>query len=370
MKKIPYSRQWIDKEDILAVSKTLKSDFITKGPKIDQFEKALADFTGAKYAVVFNSGTSALHASYFAIGLSRPWEFITSPLTFAATANAGLYLGAKPVFCDCNSETGNIDVSKIEDKLTKKTKMIVPVDYGGQPADLKSIHKVARIHNLFVVEDACQALGAEYNGKKIGCCEFSDICVFSFHPVKTITTGEGGAATTNNKTLYEKLLAFRTHGILKKQDWLYEMIYLGYNYRMTDFQAALGHSQLKKIERFVKRRREIALFYYQALKNNPFFDIPSENKNSAWHLYPIRLKTKYVSKKKQIFRDLIKQGIGVQVHHIPVYFHPFYRKLGITRGLCPAAEDFYKRVISIPIYPAMSDADAKYVVKTILGIFK
>ena len=293
---IPYSRQFIDEEDIEEVVKVLKSDFITQGPKIQEFEKKLAKYCGPKYAVVFNSGTSALHGAYFALlGLRKGDEFITSPITFVATANAGLYLGAKPVFVDIEADTGNIDALKIEKKITKKTKLIVPVHYAGHPVDLEKISEIAKKNKLFVVEDACHALGAKYRRQKavsskqnkdkksedwikIGSCKYSDMTVLSFHPVKHITTGEGGSVLTNNEEFYQRLLMFRTHGITKDSsrftihdsrligDWYYEMQFLGYNYRMTDIQAALGTSQLKKLDSFVDRKRAIADCYNKAFR--------------------------------------------------------------------------------------------------------
>jgi len=410
---IPYSRQFIDEEDIEEVVKVLKSDFITQGPKIQEFEKKLAEYCGSKHAVVFNSGTSALHGAYFALGLRKGDEFITSPITFVATANAGLYLGVKPVFVDIEADTGNIDALKIEKKITKKTKLIVSVHFAGHPVDLQKIYTIARKYNLSIVEDACHALGAKYRRQKavsskqnkdkksedwikIGSCKYSDMTVLSFHPVKHITTGEGGAVLTNNEEYYKKLLMFRSHGITKDKaqfkvnakdyikehlnlnlnnfnnldnlnsyfdDWYYEMQFLGYNYRMTDIQAALGTSQLKKLDSFVDRRRAIADCYNKAFRDNPYFDIPTEEDYaySSYHLYPIRLKDKYKDKKRDIFSKLRKQGLGVQVHYIPVYLQPYYKELGYKKGLCPVAEDFYMREISIPVYPAMKDEDMKYV---------
>ncbi len=378
-KIIPYSRQSISVSDIKEVVKVLSSDYLTQGPKILEFEENLANYCGSKYAVTFNSGTAALHAAYFALGLSQGDEFITTPMTFAATSNAGLYLGAKPVFVDIEPDTGNIDVSKIEKKITNKTKLIAPVHFGGQPVNLKKIQTLAKKYKLFVVEDGCHALGAKYRNTKIGSCSYSDMTAFSFHPVKHITTGEGGAVTTNNKNFYQRLLIFRSHGITKEKlvtpspgGWYYEMQYLGFNYRITDIQAALGISQLKRIDKFVNSRRKIANLYHKLLKNNPYFNLPVEKDyvTSAYHIYPLRLKDKYKSKKRAIFDQLRNTGIGVQVHYIPVYLHPYYQKLGYKKGLCPEAEDFYLRELSIPLFPDLSQKEIDKVIKTLFNIFK
>jgi UDP-4-amino-4,6-dideoxy-N-acetyl-beta-L-altrosamine transaminase len=310
MNFIPYSRQWIDEEDIKEVESVLRSDLITQGPKPQEFEEKLAGYCGAKYCVVFNSGTSALHAAYFTAGLKKDDELITSPVSFVATANAGIYLNARPVFIDIEKDTGNMDVSKINEKITEKTKLIVPVHYSGHPVEMEAVYNIARERGISIIEDACHALGAKYKNGITGSCKFSDMTIFSFHPVKHIATGEGGAVTTNSKDHYEKLLMFRSHGITKDKltdtpdgDWYYEMQFLGYNYRMTDIQAALGVSQLKKLDNFIKRRREIAGIYNNKFKDNPYFDIPPEKDYaySSYHLYPIRLKDSYKDKKKEIF---------------------------------------------------------------------
>jgi len=380
-KFIPYGKHYIDEEDIKSVVEVLKSDYITQGNKIPEFEEKLTSYFGAKYAVVFNSGTSALHGAYFALGLGEENEFITTPITFVATSNAGLYLGAKPVFVDVEPDTGNIDVSKIEEKISEKTKLISVVHYAGHPVDMEKVKQLANKYGLKVVEDACHAMGAVYKGEKIGNCRYSDVTVFSFHPVKHITTGEGGAVLTNDEDIYEKLLMFRTHGITKERgklinnpdgDWYYEMQYLGYNYRMTDIQAALGISQLKKFDYFLKRRREIANIYNTVLKDNPYFDLPVEKKYAfhSYHLYPVRLKDEYRKIKKEIVKELRENGIGVQVHYIPVYFHPYYQNLEYKKGLCPVAEEFYKKEVSLPIYPAMSEEDINYVINTVLEVLK
>jgi len=377
MKYIPYGKQFIDQQDIDEVIAVLKGDFITQGPKIVEFEEALARYCSARYAVVFNSGTSALHAAYFSVGLKEQDQFLTSPNTFAATSNAGLLLGAKPVFVDVEKTTGNMDPSLIDEEITEQTRLIVPVHYAGHPADMKSIGEVARKHGLFIVEDACHALGARYLGIKVGSCAYSDATVFSFHPVKHITTGEGGAVLTNQKDLYDRLNLFRSHGIVKEGfsqeapgDWYYEMKILGCNYRLTDFQAVLGRSQLRKLDAFVKRRREIADKYNKTLQGNPYFDLPEEKQYalSSYHLYSIRVKEDYKIQKREVFNLLRRKGLGVQVHYIPVYLHPYYRGLGYGKALCPIAEDFYEREISIPIYPSLKDEDVDVVIDVLMRI--
>ncbi|MDD5431458.1 MAG: UDP-4-amino-4,6-dideoxy-N-acetyl-beta-L-altrosamine transaminase [Candidatus Omnitrophica bacterium] len=372
MMKIPYARHVIDRADIANVVKVLKSDFITQGPVVERFEKRLLSYCGAKYAVVFSSGTAALHAAYSAAGLSWGDNFITTPNTFAATANAGLLLGAKPVFVDIESNTGNIDVSKVGAKINKKTKLVVPVHYAGNVVDLKDLQELAIKHNFMVIEDACHALGSKYEKSMIGNCRYSDMAVFSFHPAKTITTGEGGAVLTNNPLFYRKLFLFRNHGINKSSfmgnphgDWYYEMQSLGCNYRLTDMQSALGFSQLRKLNKFISYRRKIAQIYNRAFFNNPFFDVPTQVNQSSCHLYVIRLKNPYVDKKKEIFATLRKNGLGVQVHYIPVYMHPYYRSLGYKEGLCPVAEDFYRRAITIPLSASLKNKEIKYIIETV-----
>ncbi|WP_457601065.1 UDP-4-amino-4,6-dideoxy-N-acetyl-beta-L-altrosamine transaminase [Hydrogenivirga sp.] len=376
---IPYGRQFIDEEDIRAVVEVLRSDFITQGPKVKEFEEKLAEYCGAKYAVTFNSGTSALLGAYFACGISEGNEVITTPITFVATANMLLVLGAKPVFVDVEEDTGNMDVRLIEEKITEKTKAIVPVHYAGHPVDMEKVWKVAKKYGLKVIEDACHALGAEYKGEKVGSCKFSDATVFSFHPVKHITTGEGGAVLTNNEEIYERLLMFRNHGITRERskfvhkpdgDWYYEVQLLGYNFRLTDIQSALGISQLRKLDTFVRRRREIARFYSEAFRDNPIFDLPVEKEYAyhSYHLYPVRLKDDYVPKKTLLLKRLKERGVGTQVHYIPVYRHPLYEKLGYEKGLCPKAEKFYKRVFTLPIYPKMSEKEQNFVVEAVKSL--
>lgn len=379
-KFIPYGKQFIDNEDITEVSKVLNTDWITQGPKIKEFEEILCRYTGAKYAVAVANGTAALHIASLAADIKTHDEVITTPITFAASSNSVLYCGGTVVFCDIEPDTGNIDVSKIENFITKNTKAIIPVHYSGHPVDLEKIAKISKKYNLITIEDAAHALGAEYKGEKLGNCKYSDMTILSFHPVKHITTGEGGAVLTNRKDLYEKLIALRTHGIVKenfeyydeKYDgaWYYEMQYLGFNYRITDFQCALGISQMKKLDFFVKRRREIAEIYNQSLSNIEEVTIPKEKEysKSSYHLYPIRVKDKI--KRKKVFEFLRNKNIGVQVHYIPVYFHPYYRRLGYKQGLCPLAEDFYYREISIPMYPSLTNEDVIYVVDNIKEAIK
>ncbi len=378
---LPYSRQFIDEEDVKAVVEVLKSDFITQGPKVGEFEERLAEALGAKYAAVFNSGTSALHAAYFALGLSKGDEFITTPITFVATSNAGLFLGAKPKFCDVEEDTGNINADLLEEKVSPRTKLIVVVHYAGHPCDMERVKKIADELGIAVVEDACHALGAKYKGFKVGSCRYSDATVFSFHPVKHITTGEGGAVLTNRKDVYEKLLMFRNHGVTKREekftkpkegDWYCEMQFLGFNYRMTDIQASLGISQLRKLNAFVEKRRKIAKTYTKLFENNPFFELPPEREYAyhSYHLYHLRLKDEHEGKKKELFSLLRRKGIGVQVHYIPVYLHPYYRKLGYKQGECPVAERFYRKVLSIPIFPSMEEREISYVARTLTEAFQ
>jgi len=380
MKIIPYGHQWIQKDDAKAVLHTLTSNFLTQGPKIEEFENAISSYVGTKYAVVFNSGTAALHSAYFALGLTQGDELISSPITFVATSNAGLYLGAKPVFVDVESNTGNIDISSIEKAISKRTKLIVPVHFGGYPVDMESIKKIAGKYKLHVVEDASHALGATYENQKVGNCNYSDMTVFSFHPVKHITTGEGGAVTTNHFEYYKRMCLFRSHGITKNkndlkrqkdEDWYYEMHALGYNYRLTDIQASLGISQLKKIDVFVKKRRLIAKEYDRAFKRNPFFDVLEEKEGrvSSYHLYPILLKDRWKNKRQKIFTLLRKKGIGVQVHYIPVPSQPYYQSIGYKKD-ASKGKNFYDREISIPIYPSLKKSEISKVISTLKTIIK
>lgn len=368
-KRIPYSLHTIDSRDESYVLKTLRRGFLTQGPRVAEFEKALAAYCGAKYAVTFSNGTSALHAAYSAAGIKAGDEILTTPISFASTANAALFLGAKPVFSDVEADTVNLDPGKAEKLISSKTKAIVPVDFAGHPVRLKEFRDLTRKHKLCFIEDACHALGAEYQGKKIGA--FADITVFSFHPAKVITTGEGGACLTNDKTLSQKLIRFRHHGILRKdpaRPWNYEMQTLGCNYRLSDLQCALGLSQLAKIEAFLARRREIAEEYQRALAEVEELELPLERPGvrSAWHLFVVRIRRDKVKKKKEeILRYLFERGIGVQVHYLPIPWHPYYRGLGYSRTLCPVACDYFERAFSIPLYPTLKKTDIRKVVSVL-----
>jgi UDP-4-amino-4,6-dideoxy-N-acetyl-beta-L-altrosamine transaminase len=376
-KFIPYGQQWIDEDDIQAVIETLRSDYLTTGPKIKEFEDKLTEVTGAKYAVAISNGTAALHAACFAADIQKGDEVITSPITFAASANCILYMGAKPVFADVDAKTYNLDPQDIRRKITDKTKAIIPVHFTGQPCDMDEILKIAEEYDLMVIEDGAHALGAKYKGRKIG--NIGDMTTFSFHPVKHITTGEGGAITTSSEELYEKLLIFRTHGITRdtkkmtkyEGSWYYEQQFLGYNYRMTDFQAALGVSQLKKLQLFLEKRREYAKQYDAAFKDVEEIITPYQLPQtvSAWHLYIVHLKLhKLTAGRREIFEELRNRNIGVNVHYIPVYYHPYYQDLGYKKGLCPNAEKLYEGIITLPLFPKMQSEDIEYVIQNVKEI--
>jgi len=384
MKYFPYSRQCIDDDDIQEVVGILRSDFITQGPEIKRFEESVSHYLGVKYAVAVSSGTAALHIACLAGEITKDHEVITSPITFAASSNCVLYCGGTPVFADIEREIPIIDVKDIENKINTMTKAIIPVHMAGHPCNMEKIYEIAKNKNLIIIEDAAHALGSEYqasNGNwiKVGKCQHSDMTILSFHPVKHITTGEGGIVLTNSEEFHKRLVVLRNHGITKEYllnesegDWYYEMQDLGFNYRITDIQAALGRSQLKKSDLFVKRRREIAQRYNSAFSDNPYFQIPMEKENcqSSYHLYIIRLRNLYAGKREAVFRLLRSQGLGVQVHYIPVYFHPYYQKRGFQRGLCPKAEDYFGRCISLPLFPAMSDGDIEIVVEKVFEVFE
>ena len=371
---LPYGRQSITESDIQAVVEVLRSDWLTTGPKVGEFEEAFATRVGACHAVTFSSGTAALHGAAFAAGLKPGDEAITTPLTFAATANCVLYQGATPVFADVTRDTLNLDPGQVEPRISSRTRAILPVDYSGHPADLDAILALARDRGIVVIEDACHALGAEYHHKTVG--SFVDMTVFSFHPVKHVTTGEGGMVTTNNPALAESLRRFRNHGISseardrqKAGQWHYEMVLLGFNYRLTDVACALGIEQLKRLDENLTRRREIAQRYSAAFQNVPGVVVPAvrEDANPAWHLYPIRLDSaKLTADRAQVFRALRAENIGVNVHYIPVHLHPYYRDhFGFRGGEFPVAEDAYDRLISLPMFHGMTDQDVRDVIAAV-----
>ncbi|MBP9694923.1 MAG: UDP-4-amino-4,6-dideoxy-N-acetyl-beta-L-altrosamine transaminase [Candidatus Magasanikbacteria bacterium] len=372
---IPYGHQTIEDDDIAAVVSALKGEWLTQGPQIEAFESALSSYAGARYVVVCNNGTSALHMAYAAAGLGAGDEFITTPLTFFATANAGLWQGSRPVFVDIDSATGSLDPELVETKITSKTKAIVVVDYMGRPAAFDKLRIIAEKHHLVLIEDGAQSLGAEYNGKKIG--SISDLTTFSFHPVKTITTGEGGAVLTNDEVKYRFMKKFVTHGLTKEQffrpspgPWYMEMAMLGQNYRLTDIQCALGISQLKKVDRFVEKRRLLAERYNEAFANTDLILPPADTTEfkSAWHLYVIRLPERLVDAKSDIVQKLRSDGIWAQVHHIPVHTDPYYTSLGYGLGLCPKAEAWYARALSLPLYPLLSTAEQDHVIAAVKAL--
>jgi UDP-4-amino-4,6-dideoxy-N-acetyl-beta-L-altrosamine transaminase len=390
MKKfIPYGRQDINKDDIRAVIDVLQSEWITQGSRIAHFEQALAKYCGAQYAVCVSSGTAALHIACLAVGLQKGNEAITTPITFLATANAIIYASAHPVFADVEYDTLTINPSAIRNSITSKTKAIVPVHFAGHPCQMVHVSEIAREKKLIVIEDASHALGSQYkcNGRwiKVGGCQHSDITIFSFHPVKHITTGEGGAILTNRKDLYEECLALRNHGVIKETEkfcnplrvtdergaWYYEMQMLGFNYRITDIQCALGISQLKRLKDFLVRRREIAQWYNTMLSAVEEIELPKERAQykSAWHLYTVRLKD--AQRRRPIFEALRKRNIGVQVHYIPIYLQPYYRRhFRYQQGICLIAEDYYQRALTLPLYPKMRKADVRYVVTTLKRVLK
>ncbi|MEK7613221.1 MAG: UDP-4-amino-4,6-dideoxy-N-acetyl-beta-L-altrosamine transaminase [Patescibacteria group bacterium] len=369
---IPYSTQDINEADIRAVVKTLRSGRLTQGPGIDRFEKALAKKAGTKYAVVLNSGTAALHAAYFAAGVKKDDEVVVPALTFAATANAALYLGAKPVFADVDLASGLMTAETARTKISKKTKVLVPVDYAGRPADYRALRTLAKKHKLILIADAAQSLGARYRGKPAAA--WADMAIYSFHPVKSITTAEGGAVVTNNAEYAERVKLFRSHGITKDTSrlehadeggWYMEQQALGYNYRMPDILASLGESQLKRLEVFIAKRSAAARRYFSLLKHDVRITLPpadSADNKSAWHLYTVRVDSR---KRRAAFDALRAAGIGVQVHHIPVHLHPYYQKLGYTKGSCPNVEAWYASEISLPIFARISSAQQARVVRTL-----
>ena len=374
---LTYGRQCIDEEDISRVNEVLRGDYLTTGPYIKEFEDKVAKYVGAKYAVAVSSGTAALHMACFAAEIGEGDEVIVSPMTFAASANCVLYCGGKPVFADIDSKTHNLDPSEIEKHITDKTKAIIPVDYSGQSVDIDAIRKIADKHGLIIIEDAAHALGSEYKGNKVG--TIADMTEFSFHPVKPITTGEGGVVVTNNKKLYNRMMLFRTHGItresslMEKNDgpWYYEQIDLGFNYRITDIQCALGSSQMNKIDKFLARRKEIVAIYNKGFKNTSEVITPYEASfsNSGWHIYVLELDLeKIMCTRKEVFEALKAENIGVNVHYLPVYLHPYYMKLGYKKGLCPNAEKMYDRIVTLPLHPGMTSLDVNDVIEAVIKV--
>lgn len=374
---IPYGRQWIDEDDIQGVIDVLRSEWLTTGPKVDEFEQAVATFTGAKYAVAVSSGTAALHAAMFAIGIEDGDEVIVPTITFAATANCILFQGGVSVFTDVEPDTLLIAPSEIEEKITPRTKAIIAVDYAGHPADYDSLRQIADNHGILLVADACHSIGATYKGGQVG--TLADISVFSYHPVKHITTGEGGMVVTDNEEYARKVRLFRNHGIttdhrqrVEKATWFYEMVDLGYNYRISDFQCALGLCQLRKLPQWILRRQEIAARYSEAFMNCEYVRPLSVGNyvTHAYHLYVIRLPFDKLSvDRAMLFSKLREEGIGVNVHYIPVHLHPYYqKKTGTKPGLCPVAEKAYEEILSLPIFPQMSDNDVDTVIRKITSI--
>ncbi len=370
---IPYGHQTIDNEDIEEVIKVLKSDWLTTGPKISEFEKAICNYVGCSHAIAMNSGTSALDVAVASLNMPKDSEVITTPFTFAATSNALLYNGFKPVFADIERETRNIDPEDIEKRITPKTKAIIYVDYAGHPCDIEDIQDIANEHDLYLIEDACHSFGASYHGKKVG--NFADFTVFSFHPVKPITTGEGGALVTNDPELAKKARMLHSHGIDKdaasrygpNAGWAYDMKMLGRNYRMTDIQAALGTSQLKKIDRFIERRNDIASYYHERFHDMESISLPSIKYGirHGWHLYTILLEESI--DRDELFKHLrTKKNIGTNVHYIPVYRHTYYQEtFGFNKEDYPVTEDVFKRIITLPLYPNMEQKDVEYITSSI-----
>ncbi len=375
-KTIYYAKQNINSQDVQCVSRVLKSDFLTQGPAVKKFEDAVAAFCGAKYAVAVNSGTSALHIACLASGLKDNDEAITSAITFVASSNSILYCRANPVFADISGDgTVCIDPREMLRNITPRTKVIIPVHFAGHPCENDKIYESARKKNISIIEDASHALGATYKGSRIGDCRYSDMTVFSFHAVKNMTTGEGGMVVTNNKNLYQKLLLFRSHGITRDQallkknygPWHYEMQALGFNYRLTDIQSALGLSQLKRLTEFIKKRQEITYRYDRAFSRFEEIKTLVEKPyaGSSHHLYIIRLDSDKIRiPKKTVFKEYQKRGIIVNVHYMPVYQHPYYQNLGYKIGICPNAERYFNEAITLPLYPTMSREDISRVIKT------
>lgn len=385
---IPYGRQTIEADDIAAVVEALKSPYLTQGKRIPEFEEKLANYVGAKYAVVLSSATAALHVACLALKMGKEDELITTAVTFVASSNCALYCGSSVQFTDIDSKTFNMSPADLEKKISAKTKLVIPVHMAGQSADMHAIHEIVSNASKksgkknYIIEDGSHALGATYQGRRVGDCHYSDMTVFSFHPVKCMTTGEGGAITTNDKELYDKLCMFRSHGITRNLEqltmnpgpWYYEQQLLGYNYRITDFQCALGMSQLAKLDRFNERRKEIVKLYNKAFAGIDGLTTPYEDKDasSSWHLYILNIDfKKYKITRGDFMKKLLTENIGTQVHYIPIYKQPYYQRLGFNEVGFSNCEKYYETCISIPIFPNMTDQDVTTVVATIkkvLGI--
>lgn len=360
---LPYGHQWIDEADIKAVAEALRADRITTGDKVREFEKKVASYCGAKYAVAVSSGTSALHCACAVVGISKGDEVITTPITFFATIASVMMCGGSPILTDVREDTINIDPCEILNKITPKTKAIIPVDFAGHPADLDEIAHIAECHNLVVVEDACHALGAEYKSRKVG--GLSDMTVFSFHPVKAITSAEGGMVLTNSKNYYDRLCMFRNHNIRHGlRHWQYEICDIGWNYRLTDLACALGISQLAKLDRFVARRREIAYIYNEAFDGIKEIVTPTEMgyAKSAYHLYVIQLEG---IDRERFIESLVGENIGAQVHYIPAHYQPCLSKFGYKKGDFPNAEAYYDCAVSLPLFPKMEGKDINDVINAV-----
>lgn len=373
--KLFYGHQYIDDADVQAVVEVLKSDYLTCGPKITELEQKLCEITGAKYAVVCSNGTAALHIACQAAGVGEQDEVITTPITFAASANCALYCGAKPVFADIDPNTYNISPKSVEEKIGERTKAVVAVDFTGQAVELEKLQNICKKNKLVLIEDGAHSIGTKYNGKAVG--SIADMTTFSFHPVKTVTGGEGGAVLTNNEQYYKKLLLYRAHGITRDPEllereshgsWYYEQIDLGMNYRMTDIQAALILSQLDKLSAFSKRRKEIVERYNQAFSEIPELFVQQEipESDTTRHLYILRLKLETLNcSRREFFEAMAAEGICCNVHYIPVYYHPYYEKMGYQKGLCPQAEKLYEEIMSLPLYYAMKDEDVEDVIHAV-----
>jgi UDP-4-amino-4,6-dideoxy-N-acetyl-beta-L-altrosamine transaminase len=383
MTTINYGKQQIEEEEIQAVVEVLKSDFLTQGPKVKEFEDAICEVVGSKYCVAVSNGTAALHIAVACLEIEKGKEGITSPNSFLASANCMVYNNIKPSFADINPITYCIDSKSILNAINEDTRLLIPVHFAGQPCEMHEIAIVGKENDLFIIEDAAHAIGSKYvDGSFVGNCKYSDLTIFSFHPVKTITTGEGGVITTNNKQLYKRLLMLRSHGMTKDSKvltknpgpWYYEMHELGFNYRMTDIQAAIGIQQLKKLNAFVLRRREIIKHYNEAFNNIDWLTTPYEKAEvySAFHLYVLQFDFDKIGKdRKHVMEELLEAGVGTQVHYIPIHTQPYYQtNFGYQLGDFPNAEGYYQNAVSIPLYPGMTDSECEYVIEKILSLKK